>query len=156
MLGMFVFKGQLWEYTSDTLYCREGANGYDHDWSMTSMRIYDYTLNRKAPEAIWIKAELESGASFCVETSTDDGEFVKHIEYSKPGLFVVQCPCRIKMGNYYRYRISGRGKVVFYELEIHRSESGREFNAQRQMEGEKINEAKPLMYNTATRPNFTY
>lgn len=157
MKGMFVFKGQLWEYTSEKLYCRDVSNGFNHDWTMTSMRIYDYTLNRKAPESIWIKAELSVGASFSVETSTDDSEFVKHLEYKKPGLFVVQCPCRIKMGNYYRYRISGRGKVVFYELEIHRSESGREFNAQRQMNGAQINEAKPVSYPTTNpTPKYIY
>ena len=157
MKGMFVFKGQLWEYTSEKLYCRNVSNGFNHDWTMTSMRIYDYTLNRKAPESIWIKAELSEGASFSVETSTDDSEFVKHLEYKKPGLFVVQCPCRIKMGNYYRYRISGRGKVVFYELEIHRSESGREFNAQRQMNGAQINEAKPVSYQTTNpTPKYIY
>jgi hypothetical protein len=154
--GMFMFKGELWEYTDSELYCVKDENGFNQDWSMTSARIYDYTLNRKAPEEIWIKAELDEGAHFTVETSTDDNDFVKHIEYSKPGLFVVRCPCRIVMGNYYRYRISGSGRVIFYEIEIHRSESGREQNTQRQQYGAKINETKPIIYGGNDIPQYTY
>lgn len=99
------------------------------EWSFTGIRTHDNTLDNKAITELWIRADVESGAYYTVYTCTDDGEWKKHDTCKTDGLNVCRIPVRFISGNSYRYKIEGKGKVVFYEIEIKKAETGRRYKS---------------------------
>ena len=97
------------------------------DWSFTLMPTHDNKFNSKGVNEIWVRAEVSEGAMFIVETAVDSGEFKTHTVFSEAGLKVYRCPVRLEMGEMYKVRISGTGKVVVYEVEIKKSDGGRRY-----------------------------
>ena len=125
-VGMFRFRSEFYLADSRDIY-RTDAEAGGVDWSFTGVRTWDYTLDSKAVNEIWIKAEITPGAKFIVSTSVDDGEFREHTVFVKPGLHIYRCPVRALTGESYRYKITGTGKVVFYEIELERDTGGRRY-----------------------------
>ena len=125
-VGMFRFRSEFYIADSRDIY-RTDAEAGGVDWSFTGVRTWDYTLDSKAVNEIWIKAEITPGAKFIVSTAVDDGEFREHTVFVKPGLHIYRCPVRALTGESYRYKITGTGKVVFYEIELERDTGGRRY-----------------------------
>lgn len=96
-------------------------------WSFTLMPAHDNKFDNKGVNEIWVRAEVSEGAMFLVETAVDNGEFKTHTVFSEEGLKVYRCPVRLEMGEMYKVRISGTGKVVVYEVEIKKSDGGRRY-----------------------------
>lgn len=124
--GFFKFRNGF--YLADERYVYKTDSGdMDEEWSFTSVKQNDGTLDNKAVNEMWIRAEAARGASFKVESSVDGGEFRTHASFDCEGHKIFRCPIRAEMGHDFVYRISGRGKVVFYEIEIKRADGGRRF-----------------------------
>ncbi len=124
--GFFRFRNDFYIADSRTVY-RTGAGELDTDWELVSVKQYGSTLNNEALSELWIHAEVSTGAYFRVETSVDGGEFREHTVFSDSGNKLFRCPVRAVMGSEFRYRISGSGKVVFYEIEFKSAEGGRRY-----------------------------
>ncbi|MGN1115195.1 MAG: hypothetical protein ACI4TH_01340 [Candidatus Ornithomonoglobus sp.] len=124
----FRFRGKFYIVSGSSVYlCDDNEGTEKSDWSFTCAKYNDNSLDNKALNEIWIRADVEEGASFTVETSADDGAFVTHETYSTPGLRIFRCSVRAVMGNSWRYRISGSGKVVFYDIELRKAAGGRRY-----------------------------
>lgn len=123
--GFFRYRDGFYMACGNTVYRLDTDQGDEFEWSFTSKIVYDDAMNNKALNEIWIEAEISSGAYFMVSTSVDDDEFTAHSIYNADGLHIFRCPIRAVMGNRCRYKISGRGKVVFYEVELRSAEGGR-------------------------------
>ena len=126
--GFFRFRGGFYIASGSKVYlCGDSGEQEDFDWYFTSVKNNDNSLDNKALNEIWIRADISPGAFFAVETCADDGEFIKHEAFNEPGLRVFRCSVRAVMGNCWRYRISGRGKVVFYAIELRKAPGGRRY-----------------------------
>ena len=114
-------------YLSDgkNLYKADSDEGVD--WSFTLMRNYDNNFNLKGINEIWIRADIAENAQFTVETAVDNEDFVKHMSFNKQGLNIYRCPIRPIMSVDYRVKISGKGEVVIYEIEMKKTGGGRKY-----------------------------
>lgn len=123
--GFFRFNDGFYMSDDSSLYKADGE--CDTDWSFTLMRTFDNNMDLKSINEIWIRADVDEGAKFYVETSSDDDEFVHHRDFEKPGLNIYRCSVRPVMGSSYRIRLGGYGKVVIYEIELKKSVGGRRY-----------------------------
>ena len=121
--GFFRFRDGFYIVDSDDVWQTDSGDEVV-TWSATSPRTYDYTFDAKAVSEIWVRADIEEGAEFTILTAVNDGEFVPHVKFDKPGLNIHRVPIRAKTGDTYTYKITGKGKVVIYEIEIHKTEGG--------------------------------
>lgn len=126
-LGIYTWRGK--RYIADNLILYEWQDEADDsiEWSFTSVRTHLNTLDMKAINELWIRCEMGEGAEFTVETRVDDGIWRKHATFKLEGLQIFHCPIRMNMGSNFQYRISGRGMVVFYEIETQTSYGGRQY-----------------------------
>ncbi len=126
-VGFFRFHSGFYIADGSGLY--KMHSGDAGDWSFTFMPCYDNTLDNKGINEIWIRAELSEGSEFRIETRSSDGEFSQHQTFDEAGLRNFRCPVRLKMSEDYQVRVSGHGKVVFYEFEIIKPDGGRRYKA---------------------------
>ncbi len=126
----FRFRGGFYMVSGGSVCLCDDTEGTEKpEWSFTSVKCNDNSLDNKALNEIWIRAEVAEDAFFTVETSADDGDFVTHETYAAPGLKIFRCSVRAVMGNSWRYRISGAGKVVFYDIELRKAAGGRRYKS---------------------------
>lgn len=127
--GYFAFKGKWYMSDRTCIYECDTAKDLAEtvDWSFTSVKIHNNTLDEKALTDLWIRCEMEDGAEFTVETCGEDGRFTKHLTYKGNGMEIFRCPVRMNMCSHYQYRISGHGQVVFYEIETNKIFGGRDY-----------------------------
>ncbi|MGM9937309.1 MAG: hypothetical protein ACI38A_08190 [Candidatus Ornithomonoglobus sp.] len=126
--GFFRFRGGFYIVSGSSVYlCDDSEGTEESDWYFTSAKYNDSSLDNKALNEIWIRADVAEGASFTVETCADDGGFIAHETFREPGLRIFRCSIRAAMGNSWRYRISGKGKVVFYDIELRKAPGGRRY-----------------------------
>ncbi len=127
--GFFAFKGK-W-YMADEIWVHECDSSNEVanivDWSFTSVKIHDNTLDEKGLTELWIRCEMDEDAEFKVETKADNEKFKTHGTYTGIGRQIFRCPIRMNMCDNYQYRISGHGNVVFYEIETHKTFGGRDY-----------------------------
>ena len=121
--GFFRFRDGFYIVDSYDVY-RTDSGTEKIQWSATSIRNYDNNLDSKSLNEIWVKADISPGAFFMIATAIGDEDFCDHVSFYKTGLNIHRIPVRAKNGDSYTYKISGQGKVVFYEIEIHRSTNG--------------------------------
>lgn len=148
--GYFAFKGKWYIADKIIIYeCDSSKEGAETvDWSFTSVKIHDNTLDEKGLTELWIRCEMDEGAEFKVETKADDEKFKTHGTYSGTGRQIFRCPIRMNMCDNYQYRIKGHGNVVFYEIETHKMFGGRDYknSAGVRATTEKSTENKFLTY----------
>ncbi len=125
--GMFRFRSGFYLAGADGIYETNAEDGEAPEWSFTSIRMYGSGLDGRAVNEIWIRAEICEDAHFEVETSVGSGSFVPHVSFCGEGLDVFRCPVRAAVGTSFRFRIKGKGKVVFYEIELRSSDGGRRY-----------------------------
>lgn len=139
-VGFFPFKGEFYIADKDSIYrIDDDTSNEIVEWEFTAYRTHDNTLNMKALDEVWIRAEVADGAYFTVYTDMDNLGFVEHTTFNKPGLNIYRCQVRTLSGSYYRYKIVGKGNVVFYEIELQKSSDGRKY-----MEKENTTYHKPI------------
>lgn len=139
-VGFFPFKGEFYIADKDSIYrIDDDTSNEIVEWEFTAYRTHDNTLNMKALDEVWIRAEVADGAEFTVYTDMDNLGFVEHTTFNKPGLNIYRCQVRTLSGSYYRYKIVGKGNVVFYEIELQKSSDGRKY-----MEKENTTYHKPI------------
>lgn len=124
--GMFTFKGDFYLCDRHNIY-RTNSGNEAVEWSLTSIRTFDNTLNDKCVNHIWIRADLEEGASFKVYSTTNDDAFTLHTENTGKGIKKFHSCARVCMGDNYRWKIEGKGKVTFYEIELTKDTGGRDY-----------------------------
>ena len=148
--GFFAFRGKWYIADKTKIYECDSSNEITEtvDWSFTSVKIHDNTLDEKGLTELWIRCEMEDGAEFKVETKADDEKFKTHGTYTGAGRQIFRCPIRMNMCDNYQYRISGHGNVVFYEIETHKAFGGRDYknSAGVRADAEKNTENKFLTY----------
>lgn len=125
--GFFRHRSDFYICDQNNIYLSDEQSCNDVEWSFTSVLCHDNTLDKKSINEMWVRAELDEGSFFMIHTSIDGEEFIAHSVFNSPGLHVFRCPIRALSGDTYKYKISGRGKVVFYEIELHKSENGRTY-----------------------------
>ena len=116
--GIFPFKGKTYIADASKIYECDNPDGLSVEWEMTSVLLRDNTLDSKAISEIWILAEVSPNACFKVWTQTDGGEWQMHSAFTEEGLNLYRCPVKGTLGTNYRYKISGAGEVVIYEIEL--------------------------------------
>lgn len=126
MNGLFTFRGGVYISSEDGVFRMDGGDEIV-EWSVTSVRTDDSTLDNKSVIELWLRADIEDGAYFTVYTSCGNGDFLEHATFSEPGLHVFRCPVRLVMSSSYRYKIAGKGNVVIYEAEFVKSGGGRRY-----------------------------
>ena len=127
--GMFRFKGDFYlaDLTSGELLRYDRSGNETFIWSFTSVSTHNNTLDNKALTEIWLRAECIDGGSFSVSVSVDGGEFKACGSHSNPNMTVYRVPIRMNNGSSFRYRITGKGKVIIYEAELHTPSGGRDY-----------------------------
>lgn len=121
--GYFRFRDGFYVCDSNTLY-RIGTDQRDVLWSMTLAQRG--SLDLKGINEIWLRCEMEEGAEFTVYTDIGKGGWRKHATFTEAdGVTVYRVPVRFVNTDSYRVKITGRGKVVIYALELIASEGGR-------------------------------
>lgn len=127
-VGFFSFRGDFYIADKDSVYKTNDEDSKEQvEWEFTAYRTHDNTLDMKALDEVWIRAEVEEGAEFTVYTDMDNQGFTEHTTFKKPGLNIYRCQVRTLSGSYYRYKIKGKGNVVFYEIELQKSGDGRKY-----------------------------
>ena len=124
-IGFFKFKNNFYVADETSLFktnAQEPGN-----WSFTFTRTFDDSFDNKGINEIWIRAFVYDGAQFNIAVATDTEDFCEHNVFSCPGLKNFRCPVRLKISDSYQLKISGTGKVIFYGIEIRKSEGGRRY-----------------------------
>lgn len=124
-VGFFGFLNGF--YVADDLSLYKAKAEECGEWSFETIRLHDNMLDNKGVNEIWIRAEVSEGAEFGVSTLVGDDEVLAHTRFSKKGLNVYRCPVRLRMGESYRVRLDGKGKVVIYEIELVKYDGGRQY-----------------------------
>lgn len=114
-------------YMADDLSLYKTDSLMPAEWSFTLMPAHDNKFDNKGVNEIWVRAEVSEGAMFAVETAVDSDEFKTHTVFSEAGLKVYRCPVRLEMGEIYKIKVRGTGKVVVYEIEIKKADGGRRY-----------------------------
>ena len=128
--GMFAFRGAMHMVSDGSIFELSETEGDDCEWYFTTAVTTDGTLDNKAVNELWIRADVADGAEFSVATASGRGVFTMHSTFTTAGLHVFRCPVRAVMRDSYRIRISGRGRVVVYDMEIRTASGGRMYREQ--------------------------
>lgn len=124
--GFFRFRDGFYIADENSIY-RMNSGACDCGWSFTSVNRCVDTTDNKAVNGLWICTDTAEGTELVAETSIDGGIWRRHGIVCEPGLRVYHCPVRAVMGKNFRYRISGKGEAVFYEIRIDYAGGGRRF-----------------------------
>lgn len=126
-IGFFSFGGRFFAAAADGIYVLPDGTEGAADWSFTLAPIYGDTLDLKAVNEVWIRADCERGAALSVSISVDGKEFDVCGSFSEEGMHVFRCPVRAVKGNGFRIKVSGRGGCVVYEIEVREAVGGRRY-----------------------------
>lgn len=126
LTGMFMHKGERYFADKYGLYHLSDPTNVEWEFTIAKPIAENYTL--KGINEIWIKADINEGAEFTVETSVEDKGFTTHSTFTGKGLRVFRCPVRLITGEYYRIKLKGCGKVVIYEIELTKTDGGRRYS----------------------------
>ncbi|MBR0366622.1 MAG: hypothetical protein IJH94_07475, partial [Clostridia bacterium] len=123
--GLFAFRGLMHMVSDGGIFELTETAEDSCEWYFTTAVTTDGTFDNKALNELWIRADVTDGAEFSVETASGRGAFTMHSTFTATGLHVFRCPVRAVMRDSYRIRISGRGRVVVYDMEIRTAPGGR-------------------------------
>lgn len=151
--GFFKFADVLYMADTTDIYKLNDDDGTERvEWSITSTRTHDNTLNKKNVNMMWIRCESDDDAEFTIEMKYDNGDWVRYKEFKGvSGYKVLYCPIRPVPGYSYFYRISGKGKIIFYEIELTRDIGGRDYSDENGIEL-TLSQPEP----TQTEDRFAY
>ena len=124
-IGFFKFKNNFYIADKTALFKTNAQK--PNDWSFTFTRSFDDSFDNKGINEIWVRAYVYDGGQFNISVATDTEDFNEHEVFSCTGLKNFRCPVRLKISDSYQLKISGRGKVVFYGIEIKKSDGGRRY-----------------------------
>ncbi|HIU57498.1 MAG TPA: hypothetical protein IAA61_06760 [Candidatus Ornithomonoglobus merdipullorum] len=122
--GFFRHRAGFYIAAEKKVYETNAETGETVEWSFTGAPVFSEKLGLKAVCELWIRAELAEDAEFTVYTSVENGGYRRHSTFRGGGMRIVRCPVRAVMGGGYRYRISGSGEAVFYEIDLRVSDGG--------------------------------
>lgn len=121
--GYFRFRDRFYVCDSNSVYMLD-TDSKNVEWSMTLAQKGDFDL--KGINEIWLRCNLEDGAEFTVYTDIGKGKWRKHATFTEAdGTTVYRVPVRFIHSDSYRIKITGRGKVVVYGIELITSQGGR-------------------------------
>lgn len=88
------------------------------DWFFESCDLYEGIYEKKGISEIFIRARLEKGTEMTVSTLSQTGGEAKHKTFYGNGLIMTyRVPVKYEKQETYRYRISGTGAAVIYDIE---------------------------------------
>lgn len=88
------------------------------EWYFESMDLYEGIYEKKGISEIFVRAKLEEGTRMSVSTVTDSGEAVEHKSFYGNGYITTyRVPVKFEKQESYRYRISGSGAALIYDIE---------------------------------------
>lgn len=124
-VGYFRWHNETYAASSDSVY--NISRGEYGEWSVTTSRIDEGIVDKKGAFDIFVYAELDEGSEMTVSVKTDGGFWreCRRVQYS--GLKAVRIPVRFVQGDYYKIKISGKGKAVIHGLERAAATGGRRY-----------------------------
>lgn len=125
VIGSFKWHDDIYAATNDSVF-KYGSLSPD-EWECTSSVIYENIFDNKGMTELWIRAKVDEGASVTVYTSEDGGEWLERTTLSPCGLKVYRIPIRFITGEFYQYKLVGKGNAVIYDIERHISGGGRQY-----------------------------
>lgn len=87
-------------------------------WYLESQDLYESIYEKKGISEIFIRARLEKGTEMTVSTVSADGVRTKHKTFCGNGkITTYRVPVKYEKQEAYRYRISGVGAALIYDIE---------------------------------------
>lgn len=121
--GYFNFCDGFYMCDENYLY-RLGTTSEDVTWSITPEMMGGIDL--WGVNEVWVRAEISDGAEFSVSSDRGDNNWCNHATFTqRDSVGVYRASVRFSHGNNYRLRISGRGSVIIYGIELIHSTGGR-------------------------------
>lgn len=87
-------------------------------WCVVSKRFTYDRIRLKAPNCIYLRAELSKGASIRISVSHDGGPFLECGTVTGDGFSVRKIPVRFKKCDSFRIMCEGEGKAVIHDIEF--------------------------------------
>ena len=124
-VGYFRWHNETYVASGDGVY--NISRGDYVEWSVTTARLDEGVIDKKSAFDIFVYAELDAGSEMTVSVQTEEGFWreCRRVQYS--GLKAVRIPVRFVQGDYYKIKISGRGKTVIHGLERAAATGGRRY-----------------------------
>ena len=124
-VGYFRWHNETYVASGDGVY--NISRGDYGEWSVTTARLDEGVIDKKSAFDIFVYAELDAGSEMTVSVQTEEGFWreCRRVQYS--GLKAVRIPVRFVQGDYYKIKISGRGKTVIHGLERVAATGGRRY-----------------------------
>lgn len=94
------------------------------DWSVTTAPITQNTFSHKGIYTMFLRLKMNTGTETAVSVSEDGHDFRLCAVVRGDGHFVKRVPIRLHGGDSYQIRISGKGKVLLYGLEVYLHSGG--------------------------------
>lgn len=124
-IGTFRWHDKLYIASENMLY--EYGTEPPQIWRAESVIIHDDTFDNKGMTELWIRAKIDEGSEIKVLTSEDGGDFLTRTVLKPQGLKVYRIPIRFINGEFYQYRLEGKGDAVIYSIERVISSGGRPY-----------------------------
>jgi hypothetical protein len=96
-------------------------------WSCESVEHYESVNTFKAVNELWLRAFV--GDTITVETSVNGGEWKEHKTLEPKGrVYMYKIPVRLSPGDFWQYRLKGKGEAVIHNIErVYDSGGGRHY-----------------------------
>ncbi len=125
-VGSFKWHDRLYVATNGKV-LEYGANP-TKTWECESVIIHEDIFDNKGMTELWIRAKIDKDASVTVYTSEDGGDYLDRGTLKGTGtLKVYRIPIRFINGEFYQYRLEGRGNAVIHSIERVVSSGGRTY-----------------------------
>lgn len=128
-VGYFRWHDKLYISSSDAVYIYGG--GEYGEWSCESVAIYEDTFDNKGMSELWIRAKIDKEAEIEVYTSSDGGDWLLRTTLESKGMMkVYRIPIRFIDGEFFAYKLVGKGGAVIHDIERVVSVGGRQYRRQ--------------------------
>lgn len=126
-LQLLFFAGRLYGATENDVWAfDQGEETFD--WVATTQPLTFDSMDQKGPQWLWLRADLEEGASLTVEISYDGEPFSSPVTLTGQGKRTTErIPFRFRLCDHLQLRLSGRGKMILYDLEMMTDQGGRNY-----------------------------
>lgn len=116
-------------YNEDEGYVVELCGGNEaQEWFCESVNHYEDSNRFKGVNELWIRGDIKENVK--VYTSVNGGEMKEHKELAPKGrMYMYKIPVRLSPGDFWRYRLEGRGECVIANIERVYEEGGARYYA---------------------------
>lgn len=95
------------------------------DWSVTTAPVTHESFVHHGIHSIFLRMKMSADSEATIAVSEDGHPFRVSAVLRGDGFFIKRVPLRFRGGDSYQIRISGKGNILIYGLEIHLHRGGR-------------------------------